>query len=84
MKSVSPRRLQVNSIPEIGWRATRPLLLVRLPGMGYGTMTLQEYRKAGRFRCTIDVVALTTEEHGRQLLDHLPQERDHTTQVIAR
>lgn len=75
----------MHSIPEIGWQATaQPLLLVRLQGMGYGTMTLHEYRKAGRFQASVDVVAVTTEEHKQGLLEDLPQGLDHTTQVIGR
>ena len=75
----------MQSIPEIGWHATAtPLLLVRIPGMGFGTMTLEKYREAGRFRCCVTVLAVTTPEHEKELLELLPQERDHTTQAIGR
>jgi len=71
----------MHSIPEIGWTTTG-LLLVRVPGMGYDTMTLSEYRKCGRFQVCVTVVGIIPEQHRDVFLEHLPQERDEVSLAV--
>jgi hypothetical protein len=71
------------SRPQLNW-SSEPLLLVRGPDRGYGTLTLQEYRDAGPHVAALDVVGIVPEEHASNLLQDLPAMGDVCTVVFRR
>jgi hypothetical protein len=67
-----------------GW-SSGALLLVRLPCMGYGIMTPEDYRKAGPFASLVTVLAMLPSQHEKEIKSLLPDgEADRLTAVVGR
>ena len=61
----------MSRLPGLNW-TSEPLLLVRDPNHRYGTITIEEYTRAGRHAAVLDVVAIVPREHAQGLLQDLP------------
>jgi hypothetical protein len=59
------------------------MLLVRLPQMGYGVMSVESYRRAGRFAKVVTVLAIFPSEHEDEIKGLLPRRGVDTLPVAS-